>query len=174
MKKYIGVKVIDAEPMNLGEYNKFRCWTLPADEDPATEGYRVVYPDGYVSWSPKEQFEEAYRETSEGCMSFGLALEALRKGLKVARLGWNGKGMFLFLLPEGQIPIKAINDPALKKVVLDDLSDGGNKVVSEDAVFNALPSIRMWTVNSYGRKGVLTGWLASQTDMLSDDWVIVE
>ncbi|KJS84992.1 MAG: hypothetical protein JM58_09495 [Peptococcaceae bacterium BICA1-8] len=62
MKKYMGFKMLDAEPMNLGEYNKFRGWTIPADENPATEGYRVIYPDGYVSWRPREQFEKAYMQ----------------------------------------------------------------------------------------------------------------
>ncbi len=65
MKTYIGTKVIDAEPMTRGEYNKFSGWQIPADENPNDEGYRVIYPDGYVSWSPKEVFENAYREIGE-------------------------------------------------------------------------------------------------------------
>ena len=60
MEKYIGTKMIEAEPMSRGEYNAFRGWTVPADEDPADEGYLVKYPDGYVSWSPKGVFEAAY------------------------------------------------------------------------------------------------------------------
>ena len=60
MDKYIGVKLIAAEPMNLGDYNKLRGWNIPKDEDPAKEGYKVVYPDGYISWSPKDIFEKAY------------------------------------------------------------------------------------------------------------------
>lgn len=71
MKRYIGTKVINAKPMNRLEYNEFRGWTLPADENGADEGYLVEYVDGgkpntpqyagYVSWSPKEQFEKAYK-----------------------------------------------------------------------------------------------------------------
>lgn len=58
---YLGVKRISAWPMNLGDYNKERGWTIPADEDPAKEGYMVQYPGGYlISWSPKEIFEDAY------------------------------------------------------------------------------------------------------------------
>ena len=63
MKEYIGTKIIEAEPMNLGDYNKYRGWTIPEDEDPEREGYLVKYPDDYVSWSPKEVFEEAYVKT---------------------------------------------------------------------------------------------------------------
>lgn len=62
MKHYIGVKEIDAKPMNRGDYNEYRGWTIPADENPADEGYLVKYPDGYESWSPKEVFEKAYTE----------------------------------------------------------------------------------------------------------------
>lgn len=57
---YLGVKRISAWPMNLGDYNKERGWTIPADEDPAKEGYMVQCPGGYLSWSPKEIFEDAY------------------------------------------------------------------------------------------------------------------
>ena len=62
MEHFIGIKEIDAKPMNRNEYNKYRGWTIPADENPADEGYLVKYPDGYESWSPKEVFEKAYTE----------------------------------------------------------------------------------------------------------------
>ena len=88
--KYIGTKIIDAEPglapTQMGDYPE------------GSEGYKVTYPDGYISWSPKEVFEEAYR-LSVG-MNFGLAMEAMLKGHKVIRNGWNGNGMHL----EAQIP----------------------------------------------------------------------
>ncbi len=61
MKSYIGVKLIVAEPMTRGEYIEYRGWNIPADENPADEGYLVKYPDGYVSWSPKAVFDGAYR-----------------------------------------------------------------------------------------------------------------
>lgn len=60
MQKYIGVKRIEARPMTRGDYNTYRGWQIPADEDPADEGYLVKYRDGYESWSSKEVFEEAY------------------------------------------------------------------------------------------------------------------
>ena len=61
MKDYIGVKVVTAEPMSRGEYNEYRGWKIPSDENPEDEGYHIRYPDGYESWCPKKQFEEAYR-----------------------------------------------------------------------------------------------------------------
>ena len=48
--------------MTRGEYSKFRGWTIPEDENPSDEGYLVKYSDDYISWSPKDAFEEAYSE----------------------------------------------------------------------------------------------------------------
>jgi hypothetical protein len=93
-------------------------------------------------------------------LTFGQALEHLKNGGKVTRKGWNGKGMFLFLLPGGTIPKEAIYDPTLKKVLENSGKDH----------FEALGSIRMKTADDK----ILTGWLASQTDMLAEDWKIVE
>ncbi len=92
--------------------------------------------------------------------NFGFAIEALKEGKKVARKGWNGKDMFLFLLKAGTIPKSAIHDPMLKAVLQDNELDH----------FEALGTIRMKTADNK----ILTGWLASQTDMLSEDWFIVE
>jgi hypothetical protein len=98
----------------------------------------------------------------EELLTFGEALEALKQGKRVQRIGWNGKGMFLFLLPANDgIPTKVIHDPALKAVIESEV--GGE-------TFDALGSIRMFTAD----KKVLTGWLASQTDMLSEDWRILD
>lgn len=71
MERYIGTKIIEAEPMSR------------AHGDKSEDGYKVRYPDGYESWSPKDVFEEAYRKASG--VNFGLALEAMKKG-KGARL----------------------------------------------------------------------------------------
>lgn len=60
MKKYIGVKQVEAKPMTRGEYNDYRGWTVPADENPADEGYLVKHSDNYVSWIAKDEFEKTY------------------------------------------------------------------------------------------------------------------
>ena len=64
-KEYIGIKLLKAQPMTRGDYNKKRGWTIPKDENPKDEGYIVQYSDGYVSWSPKETFEKSYTEVTE-------------------------------------------------------------------------------------------------------------
>lgn len=109
MNCYIGTKMVNATPMSREDYNRLRGWELPSDENGADEGYLVEYTDGggkpnvrgyegYVSWSPKAQFERAYRETNG--LPFGLAIEALKQGRLVARQGWNGKNMWLRMIFE--------------------------------------------------------------------------
>ena len=93
-------------------------------------------------------------------MSFGNAIESLKDGAKVARSGWNGKGMWLVLVPGSE---------NIKPVAGTPYSNAG--ITSEIQI---LPHIDMYTVDSTGRRAMLPGWLASQTDMLSNDWRIVE
>ena len=92
MDKYIGVKIIDAKQMTAEEAGKLLNRPIDvSNADAEGNGYLVKYPDGYTSWSPKAQFEEAYRKTDD--MTFGLAVEATGKGFCVSREGWNGKNM---------------------------------------------------------------------------------
>ena len=65
MKKYIGAKALEAKPMKLGDYNLYKGWTIPHDEDPLKDGYLVKYSDDYESWSPKEVFEQAYMQIGD-------------------------------------------------------------------------------------------------------------
>ena len=65
MKKYIGCKLIEAKPMTRGDYNKYRGWIIPENENPDDNGYLVKYPDGYVSWSPKQIFDSAYLKVDD-------------------------------------------------------------------------------------------------------------
>lgn len=58
MQKCIGVERFEARPMTCGDYNVYRGWKIPADENPADEGYFVKYSDGYENWLSKETFEE--------------------------------------------------------------------------------------------------------------------
>jgi len=67
MRKYIGTKLIEAEPM----------------QKDGKDGYRVKYEDGYESWSPADVFEKAYH--NYGCLNFGQAIELLKLGKKAAR-----------------------------------------------------------------------------------------
>lgn len=160
-KTYYGTKLINAKPMTRGEYNVYRGWDLPADENGADEGYLVEYQDskanmpdynGYVSWSPKDVFEEAYQPIDG--MNFGHALAALKDGCKVARNGWNGKGMFLFLVNGSTFKV---NRPPLLGIY------------PEGTEINYHAHVDMKTAD-----GQIVPWLCSQTDMLADDWGVVD
>lgn len=148
MEKYLGVKMIEAEPMKLGAYNTYRGWKIPADENPDRDGYLVKYEDGYKSWSPKTVFDVAYRRIDG--MTFGLAVEAMKKGLRVARKGWNGKNQYIELATN----VSYVNPKCW--VVNVNHDQMGNKAIA-----------------FVGTSGVQLGWLASQADMLSEDWVVV-
>lgn len=63
MGKYIGFKLIHAEPMTVAEYNE-RVRPLVYSGD-SQEGYMVTYPDRFISWSPKEVFEKAYMQVGD-------------------------------------------------------------------------------------------------------------
>jgi hypothetical protein len=178
MKRYIGVKEINAKPMTRREYNDFRGWDLPANENGDDKGFLVEYIDGgspntpefmgYVSWSPSEVFERAYRPFDG--MTFGTALEVLKRGMKVARKGWNGKGMWLSLSTDN-----LGGAPVVRYVDHDKFWSKNNSdfAVEQGGCAMVLPCITMKTVDSTGREAILIGWLASQTDMLSEDWVVV-
>ncbi len=94
-------------------------------------------------------------------MDFGQALWALKRGNKVAREGWNGKGMWLILIP-GKPASHLLREGSPYREALKQES------------CEILPHIDMWTINAAGRRAMLPGWLASQSDMLADDWVIIE
>lgn len=92
-------------------------------------------------------------------LNFGEAIEALKRGQRVTRPGWNGRGMYLWLLPAAKVKAEWCREPHLKALAE---ANGGE--------IEALSSIRMMTAD----KKVLTGWLASQSDMLSEDWQILD
>lgn len=169
MRQYIGTKISGAKPMTRLEYNEFRGWDLPDDEDGNDAGYIVQYADGYISWSPAAQFEEAYRPTTG--MNFGLAIEAMRQGKRVARAGWNGKGMWCVHVPGTKDVTLKPGSPYFN-ALLGDYTE--MELCEGEVTIEILPHIDMWTINTEGRRAFLPGWLASQSDMLADDWMVVE
>jgi len=161
MELHIGTKLINAQPMTRQAYNDLRGWTVPADENPDDDGFLVEYLDGgkanvdgfagYVSWSPADVFNRAYKPTTS--MSFGDALVMLKAGKKVARAGWNGKGMFLFLVNGSTFQV---NRPPLLGIY------------PEGTTINYHAHVDMKTADDK-----VVPWLCSQTDMLAEDWQAV-
>lgn len=155
MKKYVGTKMLEARPMNRGEYNEYRGWAIPANENPNDEGYLVKYQDGYESWSPKDIFEESYKDCMG--MSFGIALELAKKGVKIVRVGWNGKGMFVVYQKGYPHGISCNKQTA---------EAWG---ISEGDLFKCEPYLQIKMVN-----GSHAMWVPSINDCLAEDWVVVE
>ena len=102
--------------------------------------------------------------------SFGQALKSIQRGRLVTRQGWNGKGMFIFQRPEDSLPTNIIVNQvkslpeSFKRWVSDNYGDSE----SDKIKFTAYLCMKA------ADGTVVNGWLASQTDMLASDWMIVE
>ena len=85
---------------------------------------------------------------------FGTAIRALKEGRRVCRAGWNGKGMFLFLV------------------------NGSNFVVNREPLLSIMGEGTMATyrphIDMKDAEGKVVPWLASQTDMLAEDWHVLD
>ena len=86
-------------------------------------------------------------------MDFGMAVQGLKDGKRVLRKGWNGKDMFLFLVPGSRFEVNRA--PLLG-------------IYPAGTVINYQPHIDMKTA-----QGTVVPWLASQSDVLADDWDFV-
>ena len=93
-------------------------------------------------------------------MDFGQAIRELKAGSRVAREGWNGKHMFIIYVPGTPNAKFSEGTPYYKA-----LENGGNQL-PENGIN---PHIDMYTATGEFQPG----WLASQTDMLADDWEIL-
>jgi Protein of unknown function (DUF2829) len=160
----IKARTVKAVPMDRAEYNHFRGWDLPVDENPNDLGYMVEYEPsddilpnheqhlGYISWFPSPIFNMMFHANSHG-FGFAYALEQVKEGKRVQRKGWNGKKMFIFLVNGSTFTVN--REPLLS------ILGAGTEV-------NYHGHIDMKTAD-----GMIVPWLCSQTDMLADDWQIV-
>lgn len=166
MNKYIRLNEVDAEPMTFGEFKEKhpKSGGANVERDPADEGYVITYrkdePNEYVSWCPKAEFDAVSRPVDG--MTFGMAIEMMKRGKKVARKGWNGKGMWICVpLKDGPKEIHATGIWGKPNAEYAEQNGGTVKV---------LPYVTMKTADG----NIVMGWLASQTDMLAEDWEVVE
>ena len=89
-------------------------------------------------------------------MCFGAALQHLKIGAKVARKGWNGKDMFIYYVPASSYSAKNNKLGTMVGVFPDDMVPYGAYIAMKTAQNNVVP------------------WLASQTDVLSEDWIVIQ
>jgi hypothetical protein len=121
---------------------------------PVAGDYLVTQEDGYEYLNPKDVFERKYRAIDDNAMTFGLAIEALKRGQRVARAGWNGKGMFAYLVPANAYPAQ---------------TGAAKAFFGEGALvpYNAYFALK-------GVDGTVSTWAPSGSDALAEDWQIVE
>ena len=147
---YIGTKVVKAKPMDMTEAQK----VLGRELNPVTneeDGYLVEYENGYISWSPKSVFLEAYHELS--VMNFGNALSVLKSGYPVRRANWSGN-KFLYFVPSASY--SAMTDIAKS------IADEDGKVLYKSYI-----AIRC-------KDGCVGFYTPTQCDVLAEDWEVVE
>ncbi len=92
--------------------------------------------------------------------NIGYCLRMLREGRKMRRAGWNGKGMWIVLMPELILPPFSTQGTDRK------VNDRTAKHIGEDTPFESQPYIAMWTAQGKWQPG----WLCSQNDLLASDW----
>lgn len=103
-------------------------------------------------------------------MNFGEAIEAVKNGALIARAEWNGKGMFVFQRPEDSLSTKMIINRVKS------LPDSFKRWIEE---YRGESETNMVKFNAYlcmkTADGIIVnGWLASQSDILANDWMIIE
>lgn len=138
-------------------YQRIAAMAEQSEQRHLPGGYLVQYEDGYISWSPATAFEngytEAVRETEDDVESFGFAtvIDGLKRGQRYRRLGWNGKGMFIFMVPGSEFQV---NRPPLLGIF-----DEGTPIQYRGHI-----DMRM-------ADGSISVWTAAQPDLLGQDWV---
>lgn len=107
-------------------------------------------------------------------VTFGVALEAAKKGKLIARSGWNGKGMFVFQRPADELdrdfvigPVRSLPQ-SVKEFFIKQREHDYTTPVECKIKFSAY--LCMYAADG----SIVNGWLASQTDILSEDWIILD
>lgn len=141
-----------------------QCYLIPT-----LEGTMKMTPNdmlitgvkGEIYPCKKDIFEATYDSVvSENAeLTFGQAIEALKEGKKVARSGWNGKGMFVYLQKGFEL-----KEPARNEILAQYQLENSNQPVT------LCSHIDMKAADG----SIVIGWLASQTDMLAEDWCILD
>lgn len=105
-----------------------------------------------VQTSPNYGGDCPIEEGDHDQFDFGSAIHLLKMGKKVMRAGWNGKGMFLYYVPAASYPMQRNSLETMGGIFPDDMVPYGAYIAMKTAQDNVVP------------------WLASQTDVLAEDW----
>lgn len=167
MKKYIGTKQVEAEPMTLGDADKKMLVAVGDSQyGKNTEGYHVRYDNSNETWLPKDEFEKTYREISEESkdMCFDDAIEVLKQGGAIRRKGWNGKGLFVVK----QVPAHIESDIIPK---MQSLPQSAKDLILNGKGFIDYTSQCLIYNENTGRAD---SWNPSIADVFAEDWEIVK
>lgn len=167
MKTYIGMKVVQAKPavtvngciwpdgMALpAEYTRPSLKENLEQKDCGpviSEGYVYIGDHKYPVFEEKEEFEKRFFDAEN--VTFSIALDAMKRGGRIARKGWNGKGMYVFLADDVEFRTEA------------DISEFEN---AEDGVYTSEMMVLRTAQGTFQ-----PGWLATQSDILADDWYVL-
>ena len=166
MVAFIGTKSVLATTMTRGEYNEYRGWNIPENEDPFDAGYLTEDPagqknteqlNGYVQWLPVSEFDRTYRPN--GNLTFGDALTALKKGQKVARSGWNGKDQYV------------VAQPQTTMTEASKIWNPHNKAHAEK--LGGQIDVAPYCTLKTAQDTLAMGWTPSTGDLFAEDWVIL-
>lgn len=182
LNRHIGVKILlHAERMNKSKYNYFREWNH-SEQEGDREGFLVVYEGkpntekypGYVSWSPKEEFEGAYFPVSQDCniaqsqlkqtlhsiviaachyeanLDCGIAFLMMEDGHRMMRVAWTDKGIYVYYVPGGTYPTQ---------------TESAKKEFGDFATYR--PYFAMKNAD-----GTVSTWAPSAEDCIVRDWKI--
>ena len=171
MTAFVGTKSVLATPMTRGDYNEYRGWQIPENEYPKEQGYLIEYVDGgkpnddrhagYISWSPKDVFERSYKTPNlNSNLTFGEALEHLKKGARVARSGWNGKNQYVVA------QAKTTTTEAAK------IWNTHNKAHAEK--LGGQIDVAPYCTLKTAQDTLAMGWIPSTGDLFAEDWMVLE
>lgn len=151
---YIRMNMVEMEPMTLHQFDDYKQREHSGEN---AEGYKITYPDGYVSWCPKTVSDQVSIPCGDNRgLPFGYAIAQCQFfGKKIKRAGWNGDGQFVRFES-----VLAFADGSNKNGV-------GPDITSDCFVFHFKNRVT-------GETGIQVGWLASQADLKANDWQIIE
>jgi hypothetical protein len=181
LQEAIGLMIV-GKKIKLPEWTGY--WFIPENEkiDPSDAGksVQVVTKDGNIlndPWFYKYEMRTDF-EVTEGEMGFDFAILAMKNGKMVARKGWNGANMFGFMRPADSLPISFVRDGV--KSLPQSVKDWYKRYANGDTHYASAgsPEIKIHfgsylclkTVND----SIANGWQPSQTDMLAEDWYLVD
>ena len=113
------------------------------------------------------------KQNGQNLVDFGEAIKSLKAGKRIQRKGWNGKGMFVFMQVPSSVPAEVVprmsSLPDAVKVEFSRRLDSMNKDLKVDAGIRYQNQLAMVYPDN-----TIFGWLASPSDILSEDWIILD